>query len=104
MDTADQQRHQSGNGEIQAGQKLPGAKIRITPVPQWYEGPPFPHVVLSDMPIHVYYERADESGGEWPPAPVAYGPRREAGKGYATSCTAAFGDWSSARRPSLKTE
>ncbi|GHH31453.1 hypothetical protein [Streptomyces rubradiris] len=82
MATADQQqRHQNGNGEIQTRQKLPGAKILIAPVPQWYDGPPFPHVVLSDMPIYVHYERVDESGGEWPPAPVSYGPRRVAGKG-----------------------
>ncbi|OEJ20921.1 hypothetical protein [Streptomyces subrutilus] len=80
MVIADQQ-PPSDNGEIQARQKLPGAKILIAPVPLWYEGPDFPHAVLSGMAIHVHYERVDESGGEWPPAPIAWGTRRTAGKG-----------------------
>lgn len=78
---SDHQRHQGDSEEIQAGQALPGTAIRLTPVPAWHEGRPFPHVVLGDMSIYVRYERVDESGGEWPPAPAGYGPRQEPGNG-----------------------
>ncbi|MFJ3366430.1 hypothetical protein [Streptomyces anthocyanicus] len=61
------QQHQASTDDAPACQPLPGTKILGIPLPDWYEGDPFPHVVLADMTFHVRYRQLIERGGEaWP--------------------------------------
>ncbi|MFE4832955.1 hypothetical protein [Streptomyces sp. NPDC056672] len=85
--------HQA-TADIQVGQPLPGTKILGTPLPGWYEGPPFPHVVLPDMTIHVQYRQVIERGGEWPAhESLGYGQPQVRGQGVRNFLRGSLRGW-----------
>ena len=88
------QQPQAATAEIQAGQPLPGTKIINTPLPGWYDGPPFRHVVLADMTIHVQYRQVIERGGQWPAhESLGYGESQVRGQGVRNFLRGSLRGW-----------
>lgn len=88
------QQHQATTADVQARQPLPGTKIIGSALPGWYDGPPFAHVVLPDMTLHVTYRQIIEHGGQWPVHDsLGYGQPQVRGKGVRNYLRGSLRGW-----------